>query len=269
LALRLCREVGMLTRHRRAAVIRALITPVFGLLLVFGWELLYRSAIYPPFLIPAPADVGVKLVGALADGTLGRHALATLQAVLPGLAVGGTVAVVLGYLIAKSQVMERLLTPYIVALQAVPIIAIAPLLVIWFGSGLTSKVIICALIVFFPMLINTIVGVRSVPAELRDLMRVLEATHWQTLRHLEVPAALPVLMGGLKVSATLAVIGAVVGEFVSARAGLGFLVNSSRNVYNTPLMIAAVLALAVLALALYGLVSLVERRLLAWQRQCK
>jgi len=246
---------------------RLLPPAIFGLLLIAGWELLYRSGLYPPFLVPAPAEVGARLLGALADGTLLRHALVTLQAVLLGLLLGAGTALILGYLIAHSLLLERTLTPYIVALQAVPTVAIAPLLVIWFGSGLTSKVLICALIVFFPMLINTIVGVRSVPAELHDLMRSLEASRWQTLRHLEAPAALPVLMGGLKVSATLAVIGAVVGEFVSARAGLGFLVNSSRNVFDTPLMIAATLALAVLALSLYGLVALLERGLLAWQRR--
>ncbi len=240
---------------------------IFGLLLIAAWELVYRSGLYPPFLVPAPAEVGARLVDAFTDGTLFRHALVTLQAVLLGLFLGAGTALVLGYLIARSLLLERTLTPYIVALQAVPTVAIAPLLVIWFGSGLTSKVLICALIVFFPMLVNTIVGLRSVPVELRDLMRVLEASRWQTLRHLEAPAALPVLMGGLKVSATLSVIGAVVGEFVSARAGLGFLVNASRNVFDTPLMIAATLALAILALSLYGLVALLERWLVAWQHR--
>ncbi len=244
-----------------------LLPPILGTALVLAWELLYRSGAYPPFLIPAPADVGSKLLAVIADGTLWHHTLVTLQEVLPGLAVGTGGAVVLGYLIARSTVLAQILTPYVVALQAVPVIAIAPLLVIWFGSGLTSKVVICALIVFFPMLVNTIVGVRSVPPDLRDLMRALEASRWQTLRHLEIPAALPVLMGGLKVSATLAVIGAVVGEFVSARAGLGFLVNSSRGVFDTPLMIVAVLALSALALALYGLAALAEWWLLAWQRR--
>ncbi len=241
----------------------------FGLALLAGWELLYRSAIYPPFIVPAPAEVGGRLLAVLQDGTLLRHALTTLREVLLGLLLGVSTAVVLGYLIARSTVLEQILTPYLVAIQAVPVVAIAPLLVIWFGSGLTSKVLICALTVFFPMLINTIVGVRSVAPELHDLLRSLEATRWQTLRHLEAPAALPVLMGGLKVSATLSVIGAVVGEFVSARAGLGFLVNSSRNVFDTPLMLVAVFALALLAMGLYGLALLIERWLVAWQRRSR
>lgn len=246
---------------------RILMTPLLGVLLVLAWDLLFRSAIYPPFIVPAPAEVGSKLLAVLNSGLLWQHTFTTLREVMLGLGVGAGTALLLGYVIARSPLLEQLITPYIVALQAVPIVAIAPLLVIWFGSGLTSKVLICALIVFFPMLVNTIVGVRNVPAELHDLMRALEASRWQTFRHLEAPAALPVLMGGLKVSATLSVIGAVVGEFVSARAGLGFLVNSSRNVYDTPLMIVAVLALAALALSLYGLVALFERWMLNWQQR--
>ena len=194
---------------------RALVMPMLVAIFLLGWEALFRSAVYPAFLVPAPATVGARLLAVVADGSLLRHTLVTLQEVLLGLAVGASVALLLGYLIARSALLERIITPYLVALQAVPIVAIAPLLVIWFGSGLASKVLICALIVFFPMLVNTIVGVRGVAPELHDLMRALEATRWQTFRYLEAPAALPVLMGGLKVSATLSVIGAVVGEFVS------------------------------------------------------
>jgi NitT/TauT family transport system permease protein len=256
-------------RLLKTATGRFLFMPVLIVLFILGWELLFRSALYPPFLVPAPAEVGLRLADVVADGSLLRHTLTTLQEVLLGLAVGTSTALLLGYLIAKSALLEQVVTPYLVALQAVPIVAIAPLLVIWFGSGLTSKVLICALIVFFPMLINTIVGVRGVAPELHDLMRALKASRWQTFRYLEAPAALPVLMGGLKVSATLSVIGAVVGEFVSAGAGLGFLVNSSRAVFDTPLMIVAVLTLSALALTLYGLVALVERRLLAWQHRSR
>ncbi len=131
------------------------------------------------------------------DGSLLRNAAVTLVEVLLGLALGVSVATVLGYLLARSLHLERLLSPYIVASQSIPIVAIAPLLVIWFGPGLSSKVLICALIVFFPVLVNTVVGVRSVPEDLRDLMRSLQATRWQTLKSLEAPAALPVFLGRL------------------------------------------------------------------------
>ena len=148
-----------------------------------------------------------------------------------------------------------------------PVVAIAPLLIIWFGPGLSSKVLICALIVFFPVLVNTIVGLRSVPEELRDLMRSLQATRWQTMRYLEIPAAMPVFLGGLRIGATLSVIGAVVGEFVGADRGLGFLVNVGRGQYDTALVFVAVFSLILMALTLYLLMVLIESRLLSWQKR--
>jgi NitT/TauT family transport system permease protein len=131
--------------------------------------------------------------------------------------------------------------------------------VIWFGSGLSSKVLICALIVFFPVLINTMVGLRAVPENLRDLMRSLNATRMQILVHLEIPASLPVLLGGLRIGATLSVIGAVVGEFVGSDRGLGYLINIGRGQFDTALVFVAVFALVVMALALYGAVVLLEK----------
>jgi len=175
------------------------------------------------------------------------------------------VALGLGYLLAKSRLAERVLSPYLVASQAVPIVALAPLLVIWFGAGILSKVLVCALTLFFPVLINTIVGIRSVDRDLVALMRSLRATRWQTFRYLEVPAALPVLFGGLKVGVTLSVIGAVVGEFVGSDRGLGFLVNLARGLFDTPLLFVALITLMVIALALYLLVAGLEAWLLRWR----
>ena len=235
--------------------------------LLLLWQLVTALQLYPMFIIPPPGAVLAKFVAVGMDGSLLRHSLVTLQAVLAGLAAGVTVGVVLGYLIAHSSLLEDSLAPLIIGLQSTPIVAWAPLLVIWFGSGLTSKAITSALIVFFPTLVNTVVGLRNVPSSLRDLLRSQRATRWQTLTVLEIPAALPVLFGGLKISATLAVIGAVVGEFVSADAGLGFLITLARSRYDTELVLVAVIALAVMARLLYGVVALLERQLLAWQRQ--
>jgi NitT/TauT family transport system permease protein len=230
------------------------------------WEALARLRGYPAFILPRPEQVWIRFLDVVAEGTLTRHMQVTLMEVLMGLAMGMVVASVLGYWIAKSPWLERVLAPYIVASQSIPIVAIAPLLVIWLGSGLRSKVFICALIVFFPILINTIIGVRSVEPDLRDLMRSLKATRWQTFLKLELPAALPILLGGLKVGATLSVIGAVVGEFVGADRGLGFLINFGRGQYDTALVFVAVAALIVIAMSLYGLVSLLERLCLTWKR---
>lgn len=241
--------------------------PVLLSLALLGllWEGIVRLTDLPAFILPSPAQVADRFQTTLLDGTLARHAWVTLQEVALGLAIGTGVATLLGYGLAKSRAFERLFAPVLVATQAIPVVAIAPLLVIWFGPGMLSKVLICALIVFFPVLVNTVVGVRAVPSALRDLMGSLRATRWQVLRHLEIPAALPVLLGGLRIGATLSVIGAVVGELVGADRGLGFLVNSARGQYDTALVFVAVFTLIALALLLYGLVAWLEARLLVWQ----
>jgi NitT/TauT family transport system permease protein len=210
-------------------------------------------------------EVAARFWEALVDGSLLVHTVVTLAEVLLGLLAGTSVAVVLGYAIAKSRLFEQLVSPYLVATQAIPIVAIAPLLVIWLGPGIRSKVLICALIVFFPVLVNTVVGLRAVPRPLHDLMGSLRATRMQTLRYLELPAALSILLGGLRIGATLSVIGAVVGELVGSNQGLGFLINVARGQYDTALVFVAVFTLILLALILYGLVAFAERKLLVWQ----
>jgi len=147
----------------------------------------------------------------------------------------------------------------------VPLVAVAPLLVIWFGPGMFSKVLICALIVFFPVLVNTVVGIRAVPASLYDLMNSLRANRRQIFLKLEIPAALPIFLGGLRIGATLSVIGAIVGELVDAQEGLGFLLQLGDFQYDTPMVFVAVFMLITLALMLYGFVTLLEKRFLKWQ----
>jgi len=162
-------------------------------------------------------------------------------------------------------VLEKILSPFLVASQAIPMVAIAPLLIIWFGPGLFSKVLICAMIVFFPVLVNTMIGFRGVPENLRDLMQSMRASKWQKLRLLEIPAALPILFGGLRIGATLSVIGAVVGEFVGSDKGLGFLINVGRGQYDTALVFVAIFTLILMALILYGLAMAAEKRSMPWK----
>ncbi len=236
------------------------------LLFLCLWQMIVMLGSYPTFILPPPALVCRRFILASGDGTLLHHAWATLREVFLGLALGLTVATSLGYIFAKSKPLEKLLSPYIVASQSIPIVALAPLLVIWFGFGVASKVLVCALTVFFPVLINTIVGLRSVDENLVDLMRSYGATRRQMFTMLEIPAALPVLLGGLKIGVTLSVIGAVVGEFVAADEGLGFLINLSRGLFDTPMMFVALFALVAIALSLYAGVVLLENRLLSWRR---
>ena len=160
---------------------------------------------------------------------------------------------------------SKILSPYLIASQAIPLVAIAPLLIIWFGPGIPSKILICGLTVFFPVLVNTMIGFRGVPDNLRDLMQSMRATRWQKFRLLEVPAALPILFGGLRIGATLSVIGAVVGEFVGSDKGLGFLINVGRGQFDTPLVFVSIFSLIFMALVLYSLAMLAERRSTRWK----
>jgi NitT/TauT family transport system permease protein len=263
-------EVNSRLKSRFAVLARKraeyLLVPLALLLFLGLWELIVRLGHYPPFTLPSPERVYAKFLIVSRDGTLWRHTQITLIEIFGGLALGLTTATLLGYILAKSRLVERILSPYIVASQSIPIIALAPLLVIWFGFGSLSKILVCALTLFFPVLINTIIGIRSTEKDLIDLMRSLEATHWQVFTMLEVPAALPVLLGGLKVGVTLSVIGAVVGEFVGADRGLGFLVNLARGLFDTPLMFVALFTLVSIAVSLYAAVTALEGLLLSWKR---
>jgi NitT/TauT family transport system permease protein len=249
-------------RHSSAHFCTLLLVPSSIILPVLFWIGVVRLGHYPQFLLPTPRVVLERFVQVWTDGVLLRHLFVTLQEIGGGLALGLSVAVLLGYLLAKSPILERMVSPYLVASQAVPIVALAPLLVIWFGAGSLSKVIVCALTLFFPVLINMIVGIRNVDRDLVDLMRALHSSRWQLFYYLELPAALPVLLAGLRVGVTLSVIGAVVGEFVAADRGLGFLINLARGMFDTPLMFVALLTLMVVALLLYGMVTILERLLL-------
>ena len=245
--------------------VRRLSVPLTIAIFLLAWQAAVLIFRLPAFILPTPLQVADRFVRAISDGSLLRHTAATLVEILSGLTAGILFAAVLGYFLSRSTLLENVLQPFLVASQAVPTVAIAPLLVIWFGPGIFSKVLICALIVFFPVLVNIIVGLRAVPDNLRDLMRSMRADRWQTLRLLELPAALPVLLGGLRIGAALSVIGAVVGELVGANRGLGFLINVGRGQYDTALVFVGVFTLVILALSLYGIVLWLEKRLLRWQ----
>ena len=236
------------------------------ILLILVWHLVATLGGYDRFILPGPADVWQQLGVVISDGRLLKHTAITVSEIIPGLLIGLLIALPLGYLLAKSRLAERLISPYLVASQAIPIIAIAPLLTIWISSAYWSRVSVAVLVVFFPIAINIIAGLRSVPSEMHELMASLQASRWQVFQKLEFPAALPIILAGLKVGATLAVIGALVGEFVQPRSqGLGFLLVTARYQFKTDLVFVVLLTLSAIALVMYGLVALLERRLLRWQ----
>lgn len=228
-----------------------------------AWKAAVVVGGYPEYILPAPDVVADRAVEAVQNGTLQPHLAATLEAAVIGFAAGAIVAIGVGILLAKSLTAERVLSPYLVAAQAIPILALAPLVDIWFGSGLTARVVICGLIVFFPIAIATVVGIRSTDPLLVEMARANGARPAQLTRLLELPSALPVLFGGLRVGVTLAVVGAVVAEWAGASIGLGVLINiADQGLFDTPLMFVALASLAVLGLTFYALVLVAERVLI-------
>ncbi len=229
---------------------------------LLAWKALVIVTGYPPFILPTPEQVAARFVAAWADGTIPPHALRTLYEVALGFGLGAGLALVVGYLLARLPLAERLLSPYLVAAQATPILAVAPLIALWFGPGLLGKVVICALIVLFPVAIYTMVGIRAVDARLLELGRSLRATRRQVLTTLEIPAALPSIFGGMRVGVTLAVVGAIVGEWAGADKGLGVLINLARgSLFDIPLLFATLLTISLLGIVLYLIVVVIERRL--------
>ncbi len=247
-------------------LLRAGSIALFVLGVIAVWQIVIWAGHYSSFILPAPRAVWGELLRLLPTPAFWGHVAATLSAVLGGLFIGGALAIVLGYFIAKSPLVNLLVSPLVIASQAIPIVAIAPLLAIWFGYGLTPKIVTSLLIVFFPILVSVVAGIRSVEPNLRDLLRSLQATRWQTFVKLEAPSALPMVLSGFKVGATLAVIGAIVGEFVNSDRGLGFLIKQGNGEYNTARTFAALIVLIVIALIMYGSVALLERKWLVWRR---
>jgi NitT/TauT family transport system permease protein len=251
---------------QRSAARRVVATgwPIVASLAVFllAWQAIVFVGRYPPFILPGPLTVAQRFVRAWSDGTMWPHFSTTLVEVLLGFAIGATLALVIGVLLARSRLAERLLSPYLVAAQATPVLALAPLIALWFGTGLPSKLVITTLIVFFPVAVATMVGLRSVDPRLLEMARSFRATSGQVIHRVEIPAALPAILGGMRVGITLAVIGAIIGEWAGGDQGLGVLINISRgSLFDIPLMFATLATLALLGVALYLGMVLIERRL--------
>ena len=226
-----------------------------------GWQLLVFVGGYATFILPGPLVVGERFVVAWTDGTMAPHAITTLSEIGFGFIGGAPAGMLTGYVMARSRLVNRVLSPYLVAAQAVPILALAPLIALWFGSGLFAHSVIVALIVFFPVVISTLVAVHGVDRRLLEMARSYRVTRGQRLRMVELPAALPGILGGLRIGVTLAVVGAIIAEWTGGETGLGVLINLARgSLFDIPLLFAALLTIALIGVALYSLVVLVERR---------
>jgi NitT/TauT family transport system permease protein len=215
-------------------------------------------------IFPGPLAVLQSLWTGLSSGEFLGHLWITLYEILAGFAAGALLGFVLGAAIGQSVLLEAVLYPYVVAFQTMPKVAVAPLFVLWFGFGTTSKVVITATIVFFPVLANTIVGLRSAPRDQIDLMKAFTASGWHIFRMVRLPQALPYVFAGLDIGIVLAVIGAIVGEFVGAQGGLGYLIMQRDFSMDTAGVFAILIVLSVIGILLHAAMRLIARRVIFW-----
>ena len=243
-------------------LLRVLKVGITLIVLVVIWEIACRAFQVPSYLVPAPSAIAEKLYEKR-DLYLG-HTWVTLYETLAGFALAVMIGVVAAALIVVIPPVRDVIMPLLLIAQIVPKVAIAPILLIWFGYGLLPKVIIAFLVAFFPIVVNVASGLAAVERELLDLGHSLEATRWQIFCKFRMPTALPELFSGMKIAITLAVIGAVIGEFVGGNRGLGYLILVANQDLDTPLAFAALLVLSVAGILLYGMIELAERLLIPW-----
>jgi ABC-type nitrate/sulfonate/bicarbonate transport system permease component len=231
--------------------------------LLIGWQVAVRATGTPRWLLPAPSDVALAFV---ADwGILWPNALVTLSEVLVGFAVAVVAGIGMAIAVFRSPTLDRVLYPIIIASQTVPIPALAPLLLVWFGPNILPKVIVTALIGFFPIVVSTVEGLRSTDRAVVNLLRSFGASPGTVFRLAEFPSSLPFIFAGARIAVAISVIGAVFGELVGARAGLGYLMTRAIAQFETPRLVAAIVLLSAMGTGLFALVGLVERVVLPWR----
>ncbi len=244
--------------------VRDIVLPcLLSIALIAVWEFIVRVRHVPPLVLPAPSVIWESLVSHTRSGFLLVHLWVTLAEILLGFLAGSALGVGLGIGVALSPTLRGVLHPYLIASQAMPKLALAPIFVMWFGFGMLPKVLITALIAFFPLFENTVTGLNEVDSDALELFRALRASRWQTLWWLRLPNAVPYVAAGLRVAMILSIVGAVVAEYVGANRGLGALIISSQGMMDTPLMFAVFVVLVILGVALYEAIGHLERVCLA------
>ena len=251
--------------RRRRAVTNRLLVVAFGLLLFAAWELAARMLHISELLLPAPSRIVDALIGGFRSGLFTTGLKATLGEVVLGFLVAASAAFVCGVAISQIRIVEVMLYPYIVALQTLPKIAIAPFVLIWVGFGIESKIVIAAMVAFFPILVNTIVGLKSAPPEKIELMRSLSASRPKIFWYIQLPEALPFIFAGLNIGVVMSVLGAIVGEFIGAKAGLGYLLLQMNYNMDVVGMFAVLVLLGIMGIILNVLMQFARRRIVFWQ----
>lgn len=250
--------------RRREAMINRLLVVSFGVFLFIVWELGCRSFQVSELLLPAPTRIVGALIGGFRSGLFTAGLQATLVEVILGFLVAALAAFFCGMLISQLRIVEVVLYPYIVALQTLPKVAIAPFILIWVGFGLESKIVIAAMVAFFPMLVNTIVGLKSAPAEKIELMRSLSASRTKIFWYIQLPEALPFIFAGLNIGIVMSVLGAIVGEFIGSKAGLGYLLLQMNYNMDVVGMFAVLVVLGVMGIVLNAIMQFARRKIVFW-----
>lgn len=250
--------------QKKTGIASVLIPAVMLVALLSLWELAEALFDFNKVILPAPHEIALGFVAQWRSLLL-NTSVTMLEALL-GFLLGSAVAVVLAVSFTFSKTISYALYPYAVALKSTPLIAIAPLLVVWFGNGVLSKVVMSALVAFFPVLVNTVDGLSSFEPELLDLMRSLSASRWQILRKIRLPNSLPSLFSALKIASSLAVVGAVIGEFTGATIGIGHLINTSSYYLRTDVMFAGIAMISLSGIAFFGAIAYLERRVVFWHK---
>jgi NitT/TauT family transport system permease protein len=241
-----------------------LTTPALLAAFVLVWHFYVVIFNVSKFIVPPPLAVWESLVDLLTTASTLRHTWITLYETLAGFAVACLVGVGLGTVLGKTPWLERAINPFIVATQVVPKVALVPLFILWFGFGPESKIVVAAVLAFFPILTNTVLGVKSVDAGHRDVMTVLNAGRWHTFISLELPSSLPAVLAGMEVGIVLAIIGAVVGEYLGGSTGLGHLAVASMNDYKVGMLFAVIFLLTAIGFVLYLFIGLLRRLVIPW-----
>lgn len=241
-----------------------LTTPLLALALLLSWHLYVRSSGISAFILPTPGQAWDAYMAELRTPGLWTHTLATLYETIAGFAWATVIGLGLGVMIGRWRWLETTLNPFIVATQVVPKVALVPLFVVWFGFGATSKVLLAATLAFFPILSNTVLGVKSVDLGHRDVMVALNASRWKVFTRLELPSALPYLLTGMEVGIVFAIIGAVVGEYLGGNSGLGYVLIAKMNAFDTAGLFGTIVHLTLLGFVFYWLMRSARRLLIPW-----
>lgn len=245
---------------------RSVFIPAMALILFLAaWHFACIFFAIDRLILPLPTEVFFALIHNF--GSLLKHGGITLFEAMLGFLLGGGAGFILGTLFYFSSTIRQALYPYAIALKAVPLIALAPLIVVWCGTGLMSKVVLAAIISFFPILVNTVQGLASVEPEALDFMATLSANRWQTFRKLNLPHALTSIFAGMKISCTFSVVGAVVAEFIGSTQGIGYIIKSTSYYFETDLMFAGILIAACTGLIFFSIISILHNKIVFWQKE--